>query len=249
PRLREAAIHAKKIGREQRRFLPARASPDLEQGVFFVVRIARQEQDADLALELALPIFELWQLGASQRPELGIVERFAVLGDLLADALPLGESLYDLAELRALAAELGQLLMVTGDARVAHQLLDLLVAPRQGLELVGREHPGSVQSSALAPGLSAGASASRREVGLLVLRVVAAEAIEAASRVHQALLAGVERMAGTAEVDRQLGARRARLKLVTAGAGHRDDLVLRVNSVFHLGYSDRLPKGREGGGP
>ena len=49
---REARVHAIEVGREQRRFIAARAGADLDDGVAVVERIARQEQRLELLLDL-----------------------------------------------------------------------------------------------------------------------------------------------------------------------------------------------------
>src|SRR5581483_6051822 len=58
----------------------------------------------------------------------------------------------------------------------------------------------------------------------------ALEPLDAAARVHQLLLAGVERVALRADVDVQLGLRRAGLERVPARARHRGDDVLGMNA-------------------
>src|SRR6185369_3197299 len=66
-----------------------------------------------------------------------------------------------------------------------------------------------------------------------VAGVLLAEAIDTALRVHQAMLARVERVAGGTDVDLELGLCGTRFELIAAGAGHVHDLVLGVDAVFH----------------
>lgn len=63
--------------------------------------------------------------------------------------------------------------------------------------------------------------------------VLATEAVDAASRVDQALLARVKRMTLIADVDRQLIASRPRLERVTARTGNGNDFVVGVNAFLH----------------
>src|SRR5687768_9815449 len=89
------------------------------------------------------------------------------------------------------------------------------------------------------PGLDAGEAgkltAARRPDGLLQA-VLLAEAVDAAARVHDLLLARVERVAVRADFDLEVGAeRRARLEGVATTAGHGDVGVGRVNAFFHSG--------------
>src|SRR5947207_15530806 len=60
----------------------------------------------------------------------------------------------------------------------------------------------------------------------LGLLEAALEALDAAARIHQLLLARVKRVAGRAHLDVKLGLRRARLELVAAGAANgRQDVL------------------------
>src|SRR4051812_23916586 len=69
-----------------------------------------------------------------------------------------------------------------------------------------------------------------------VARVFAAEAIDAALRVHEAVLARVERVAGSTDIDLELVASGAGLELIATGAAHANDLVLGVDAVFHFRF-------------
>jgi hypothetical protein len=66
------------------------------------------------------------------------------------------------------------------------------------------------------------------------LPVLAAKAVDAALSVDQTLLARIERVTGAADVHRELRARGARLEAASARTGDFDDLILRVNPVFHF---------------
>src|SRR6478752_7390100 len=61
----------------------------------------------------------------------------------------------------------------------------------------------------------------------------ALEALDATARIHELLLARVERVALRADLDVQLGLRRAGLERVSAGTRHRGDDVLGMDVGFH----------------
>src|SRR5688572_10533253 len=87
------------------------------------------------------------------------------------------------------------------------------------------------------PGLDAGnagkLTAAWQPHGLLQA-VFLAEAVDAAARVHDLLLARVERVAVRADFDLEVGPERGtRLEGVATAAGHRDVGVRRVNAFFH----------------
>src|SRR5215213_8986275 len=73
-------------------------------------------------------------------------------------------------------------------------------------------------------------AAAPRAAGLLE---AALEALDPAAGVHQLLLARVERVAVRADLDVQLGLRRARRELVAAGAANVRDDVLGMDAGFH----------------
>ncbi len=62
----------------------------------------------------------------------------------------------------------------------------------------------------------------------------ALEPLHAAARVDELLLPRVERMALGADLDVQIGLRRARLELVATGAANDREIVVRVDSSLHL---------------
>src|SRR5438132_9410589 len=72
--------------------------------------------------------------------------------------------------------------------------------------------------------------AAARAAGLLEAPL---DALHPAAGVDELLLARVERVALGADLDVQLGLRRARLERIPAGARHRRDLVLGVNAGLH----------------
>src|SRR6266850_895054 len=76
-------------------------------------------------------------------------------------------------------------------------------------------------------------SASRRRASLPLLRVLPLEAIDAAGRIDQLLLAGEERMALRADLDAQLFLGRAGGPRLAAGAMHLNLVVLGMDLCFH----------------
>src|SRR5262249_46953655 len=100
-------------------------------------------------------------------------------------------------------------------------------------------------AEALSGKTRAGAPREPRATALFLrglVRVLLAEAIDAALRVDQALLARVEGMTSGAHVHREFLLRRAGLEHVSAGAGDAHEFVLGVDAVLHL----RLLRGRGG---
>src|SRR5215208_7844266 len=87
-----------------------------------------------------------------------------------------------------------------------------------------------------------GALGRGRRFGLLAVTLV--EAVNAAGRVNQLLLAREERMALRADLDVEVVLlRRARLELVAAGAVDVDLVVVGMNSLLHFSFlSDRRPR-------
>src|SRR5262245_33365242 len=63
--------------------------------------------------------------------------------------------------------------------------------------------------------------------------VLSLEPLDAARRVDQLLFSGEEGMAGRADLEADLGLGGPGLELVPAGAADRNDVVLRMNSLFH----------------
>ena len=72
------------------------------------------------------------------------------------------------------------------------------------------------------------------------LTVLLAKAIDSTRGVNQALLARIERMALTADVDLHLLPCGARLKRVATGTLGCDDFILRVNAFFHDNFFPSL---------
>src|SRR3954449_8067692 len=73
-----------------------------------------------------------------------------------------------------------------------------------------------------------------RGAGLLRLLELPLEALDPAARVHQLLLAGVERVACRADLDVQLGLGRTGLELVAARAAHGREHVFGMDPGLHL---------------
>src|SRR4029077_6004536 len=71
------------------------------------------------------------------------------------------------------------------------------------------------------------------DLGALALAVAALEAVDAATGVHQLLLAGVEGMALVAELRGELGAGRTGREGVAARTTNRGDVVVGVDVSLH----------------
>src|SRR5688572_7073222 len=114
-------------------------------------------------------------------------------------------------------------------ARQAARQANLPVSGRMAVSAPGPKGTG--------PGLDAGGNrklmAAARPDALLQA-VLLAEAVDAAARIHDLLLARVERVAVRADFDFEVRPeRRARLEGIATAASHRDLGVFWVNGVFH----------------
>ncbi len=169
--LRPLAVHAKQVGREQRRLLPAFGALDLDDDVAVVVRILGQEQDLQLLLELADP------LGGSALLAVQVLLHLLILlvlehlvGGLgfLLGAPELLVGAHDLAEGALLARQFRQLLVVGSDFRTPHLRLDLVIALPDRLKAIN--HAAADSSSPSRAALNAqSATSSMSSVGSRVV--------------------------------------------------------------------------------
>jgi hypothetical protein len=93
-----------------------------------------------LLFDLRLLFFELRELLARQRTELGVGQHGARVGNLLLDAAPTGEGIHERKNLAPLAAQLLNARAVRDDRGVAHQVVDLALAADDGFEFVDGNH-------------------------------------------------------------------------------------------------------------
>src|SRR5262245_35345014 len=112
--------------------------------------------------------------------------------------------------------------------------------PLAGL-LLGLGAGGADAARGAADGGGRGSRARGRSGGLGGRLVALLEALDAAGRVDQLLLAGEERVALRADLEPQLGVGRPGLERLPAGAGDGDHVVLGVNPALHgdIGRGDR----------
>ena len=102
--LRVLRVHAREVGGEEPRLVPAGAGADLDEDVLVVVGILRQDQRAELVLELALARGELVHLGLRHLAHLAV----GVLGGHVAGLLEASQELLVLLELQDDLGELGR---------------------------------------------------------------------------------------------------------------------------------------------
>src|SRR5919109_1925074 len=106
--------------------------------------------------------------------------------------------------------------------------------------LAHRERPvrGAAHHHAFEDGLAADGRVTHPAwlalAGAAGLLEPALEALDAAARVDELLLAGVEGVAGRADLDVKLGLRGPRLKLVAARAANDGEVVVGMNSGLHF---------------
>src|ERR1039457_6858008 len=116
--LGEARVHTKKVGREKRRFLAARAATNFEQDVLVVVGILGQQQELQPFFQARLLGRKLVLFLPRQIPHFGILLHFARLLDA-GHGLPMdAQGVDQLADVRVL---LGQLLHRSEERRVGKE--------------------------------------------------------------------------------------------------------------------------------
>src|SRR5206468_2460157 len=118
----------------------------------------------------------------------------------------------------------------------AHVETPRIITPsRTAWPPTGASRCASSGASAASSGASAaaGSSTAISLAALGALGGAAAEALDTAARVHQLLTAGVERVAVRADLDVDLGLRRARPELVAARAGDVREHVLGMDIRLH----------------
>ena len=140
-------IHAVEVGSKQRALLPAHTAADLDDDVLVVVRVARQQQHAQL-VEKAL----FFRLGSVQFLlryvlELGVGYKLQRLHDVVLTLQVRAIGLYHGGELLLLARERAQLLWVSVNFRHFEQLADLVIAARELFELFPHQALSSAMKS------------------------------------------------------------------------------------------------------
>ena len=147
PLFRIHRVHAVEVGSKQRALLPAHTAADLDDDVLVVVRVARQQQNAQLFKE---PLF--FCLGSVQFLlryvlELGVGYKLQRLHDVVLTLQVRAVGLYHGGELLLLARERAQLLWVSVNFRHFEQLADLVIAARELFELFPHQALSSAMKS------------------------------------------------------------------------------------------------------
>jgi hypothetical protein len=122
------------IGSEQRRFVTARACPDLDDAVSFVERVARQQERRDFRLEFRDGDLETPELRARFGGHLGVVNgnELAHLRELVFGPVKSGGHLDDRHQPAVLSPQLRELIGVAECAWIGERALDLFGACEGG---------------------------------------------------------------------------------------------------------------------
>jgi hypothetical protein len=132
--LRVAGEHAEEVARPDGPFVTARALADLDDDVFHVVRVALDQRELQLFLELAQALFEL-------RHEVAQLAVSAGRLQVLLRGPPVLRELVGAFELLHAPAGLRGRLPVGEDGRIGHALLRVRIGPLQlGDQFVDRSH-------------------------------------------------------------------------------------------------------------
>ena len=140
-------VHAVEVGSKKRALLPAHTAADLDDDVLVVVRVARQQQHAQL-VEKAL----FFRLGSVQFllrhvPELRVARQLQRLRDVVLALLVRAVGLHHGGKLLLLARERAQLLWLSVNFRHFEQLADLVIAARELFELFPHQALSSAMKS------------------------------------------------------------------------------------------------------
>ena len=140
-------IHAVEVGGEQRALLPAHAAANFNDDIFVVVRVARQQQHAQL-VEKAL----FFRLGCVQFLlryvlELGVGYKLQRLRDVVLALQVRAIGRDHSFKFLLLARERAQLLWVSVNFRHFEQLADLVIAARELFELFPHQALSSAMKS------------------------------------------------------------------------------------------------------
>ena len=147
PLFRVHRIHAVEVGGKKRALLPAYAAADLDDDVFVVVRVARQEQHAQLVKKALFFRLGSVQFLLRHVLELGIGYKLQRLHDVVLALLVRAVGLHHGGKLLLLARERAQLLWVSVNFRHFEQLADLVIAARELFELFPHQALSSAMKS------------------------------------------------------------------------------------------------------
>ena len=147
PLFRIHRIHAVEVCGKKRALLPAHAAANFNDDVFVVVRVARQEQHAQLVKKALFFRLGYVQFLLRYVLELGIGYKLQRLRDVVLALLVRAVGLYHGRELLLLARERAQLLWVSVNFRHFEQLADLVIAARELFELFPHQALSSAMKS------------------------------------------------------------------------------------------------------
>jgi hypothetical protein len=229
-----AGVHAEQLGREEGGLVAAGAGADLEDDVALVVRVLRDQLEAEPLLDLADPLLEPVALLLGHQEELVVLgqagEHLPGFVELLLDLAQLPEERDRRIDLREGLVDLRVRLVIAQHRRIGEPLGELLVGLLELCELLdhGRDLVCGIRgASGIGPGAAGRSALGRR------LAVAALEALDAAGGVDQLLLAREERVAGAADLEADFVLRGVGLELVAAGADHGDQVEVGMDFFLH----------------
>ena len=224
--------------------LAAGAGADFHDGVAVVVFVGREERELHRELQVGDALFQGWNFLLSHLREIGVGGggELAVVFQLPPrglEFLPFREQILDR---RMLAHGVAGALAVVEKMRIgdlAFQLLEAFAfALDEGLE-VHISKTGDCAASGRRSPLQLGAKSAKlfgdAGAGRLGAAVAAREFLDPARGIDKLLFAGEKRMAGGADADFNVPARRAGMIDRAAGAANFRLVVVRMNVRFHSG--------------
>ncbi len=141
-RFGEAGVHAENLGREEGRLVATGARADFEDDVLVVVRILRQEEDAQFLFDAVLLGLELGDLHLGHFAEIGILilEHGTGLGEAVVYLLPLAIFGRDIGKFTLRFGDLTVLIGVADDGRIGHLLGQFVEASFELIKFLGKLH-------------------------------------------------------------------------------------------------------------
>ena len=137
--LDEALVHLEEVAREDSRLVAARRGTDLDDGVLLVHRVARDEHDLDIFLELGQLCLVLGDLHLEHLLLVGVggvVQHLLGDIDIVEGTQVLASGLHQVGLMGVLLVEAGEFLDIAGDGGVGELLLELLESDDDLLKLV-----------------------------------------------------------------------------------------------------------------
>ena len=139
-------VHAQQVAGEDRGFVATGAGADLEEQIALVARVARQQEQVQLLVELGFAGLEACNLLGRQLAELGVVEHGPCRGQRACVRIELGQGLGQGPQVCMLAGHFAQTIGVAEHLLAREQAFEFLVAFGQLFELAtdrgGHGFPG-----------------------------------------------------------------------------------------------------------